>query len=121
IACSRIRRVCTIGQAPFCLIVSRALEQRIALEFAFDIGGKVQIGELQQLDGLHQLRRHHEGMALPKFESLGKRHGRYSAAFLLTTVTDRVALSVGPLLAYGVPGVMYTRTRGRSLRVEQRG
>ena len=30
--------------------------------------------ELQQLDGLHQLRRHDERVALPDFESLSKRH-----------------------------------------------
>ena len=51
-----------------------ALQQRIALELAFHIGRQVEIGELQQLDGLHQLRRHHERLALPEFESLRKRH-----------------------------------------------
>ena len=50
------------------------LQQRIALELALHISRKVQVGELQQLDGLHQLRRHHERVALTDFESLGKRH-----------------------------------------------
>ena len=51
-----------------------ALQQRIALQFAFHIGGEVEIRELQQLDGLHQLRRHHQSLALAEFESLGQRH-----------------------------------------------
>ena len=51
-----------------------ALQQRIALQFAFHIGGEIEIGELQQLDGLHQLRRHHQSLALAEFESLGERH-----------------------------------------------
>jgi len=50
------------------------LQQRIALELALHVSRKVQVGELQQLDGLHQLRRHHERVALTDFESLGKRH-----------------------------------------------
>jgi hypothetical protein len=29
---------------------------------------------LQQLDGLHQLRRHHQGLALADLQSLGQRH-----------------------------------------------
>ena len=51
-----------------------ALQQRIALQFAFHIGGQIEIRELQQLDGLHQLRRHHQSLALAEFESLRKRH-----------------------------------------------
>ena len=50
------------------------LEQRIALELGVDIGDEVEVGELQQLDGLHQLRRHHQRLALPDLESLGQRH-----------------------------------------------
>ena len=50
------------------------LEQRVALELGVDIGDQVEIGELQQLDGLHQLRRHHQRLALPDLESLGQRH-----------------------------------------------
>src|SRR6266568_890602 len=67
-----------IGRAPLSLALAVALagllEQRIALELVVDIGGEIQIGELQQLDGLHQLRRHHQRVALPKFESLRERH-----------------------------------------------
>ena len=59
---------------PLSVAVSDPFQQRIALEFPLHIGREVQIGELQQLDGLHQLRRHHERMALPNFKSLGKRH-----------------------------------------------
>ncbi len=45
-----------------------SVEQGVALQFGLDIGDEVEIGELQQLDGLHQLRRHHQGLALPKLE-----------------------------------------------------
>ena len=51
-----------------------ALEQRILFELPFDIGGQIQVGELQQLDGLHQLRRHHERLALPHLQSLRQCH-----------------------------------------------
>jgi hypothetical protein len=71
-----IRRGFATGRASFALAFSRSLEQRIALEFALNISGQIEVGELQQLDGLHQLRRHHERMALPDFESLGERHWR---------------------------------------------
>ena len=33
-------------------------------------GAQIEIGELQQLDGLHQLRRHDQRLALPNLESL---------------------------------------------------
>ena len=48
-----------------------SVEQGVALQFGLDIGDEVEIGELQQLDGLHQLRRHHQGLALPELKSLG--------------------------------------------------
>ena len=41
-----------------------AIEERIALELGFDIGDKIEIGELKQLDRLHQLRGHHQQLAL---------------------------------------------------------
>src|SRR5262249_60501838 len=71
-----VRRGFTIGYAPlpFPITLTHPVEQRIALELPLHIGGKIEIGELQQLDGLHHLRRHHERMALPDFEALGKRH-----------------------------------------------
>ena len=65
----------SVGDIAGPVVLSSSLEQRIAFELPFHIRRQVQIGELQQLDGLHQLRRHYEGMALPKLESLGKRHG----------------------------------------------
>ena len=40
--------------------VAGTLQQRISLQFFLDKGRKVQIGQLQQLDRLHQLRRHHQ-------------------------------------------------------------
>ena len=65
----RLARLARLARA-----LAGALQQRIALEFAFHIGRQIEIGELQQLDGLHQLRRHHERLALPEFESLRERH-----------------------------------------------
>ena len=55
-------------------VFGAAVEQRIALELGFHIGDQIEIGELQQLDRLHQLRRHHQRLALPDLESLRKRH-----------------------------------------------
>jgi hypothetical protein len=52
-----------------------ALEQRILLQLALDIGRELQIRQLQQLDSLLQLRRHHERLGLAEIESLGQRHG----------------------------------------------
>ena len=43
-----------------------ALEQRVPLQFAFHIGLQLQVGELQQLDGLLQLGRDHQPLALSK-------------------------------------------------------
>ncbi len=48
-----------------------AIKQRISLELLLDIGGELEIGELQQLDGLLQLGRHHQGLPLAKLKSLG--------------------------------------------------
>ena len=41
-----------------------ALQQRIALQFFLDKGRQIEIGQLQQLDGLHQLRGHHQRLGL---------------------------------------------------------
>ena len=51
-------------------ILAAALEQRVLLKLAFHVGGQIEIGELQQLDGLHQLRRHDERLALSYLKSL---------------------------------------------------
>ena len=77
--------------------LAAALEQRIALQLGLDIAGEIEIGQLQQLDGLHQLRRHHQRLALPELESLGKRHN---------------ACSTGPNLAYPVRVPVYTSSPG---------
>jgi hypothetical protein len=39
-------------------------EQGIALQFLFDERRQVEIGQLKQLDRLHQLRRHHQRLGL---------------------------------------------------------
>ena len=46
--------------------VAGAVEQRVPFELFFDEGGEVEIGQLQQLDRLHQLRRHHQRLGLAK-------------------------------------------------------
>src|SRR5262249_29043864 len=103
---------------------SISLEQRIAFEFPFDICGKIEVGELQQLDGLHQLRRHYEGMALPKLESLGKCHGAFWAGGCPAQPNRSQARGAfGPIFAYRLPGPLYTRIRrqARSAQGEARG
>ncbi len=49
-------------------------QERIALQLALDIGLELHVRELQQLDGLLQLRRDDQALALPKLESCAKRH-----------------------------------------------
>ena len=44
--------------------VAGALQQRISLQFLLDKGRQIEIGQLQQLDRLHQLRRHHQRLRL---------------------------------------------------------
>ena len=44
--------------------VAGPLQQRIALELLLDEGRQIEIGQLQQLDRLHQLRRHHQRLGL---------------------------------------------------------
>ncbi len=56
-----------------CLV---AFQQGVALEFLLDEGGDLQIGELQQLDRLTKLRRHHQRLAVAKIEARADRHAR---------------------------------------------
>jgi hypothetical protein len=51
-----------------------AFQQRVALQLLLDEGGGFQIGELQQLDRLPQLRRHHERLGLTQIETRTDRH-----------------------------------------------
>ena len=91
----------TVGSAARRWLVFRAtLKQRIALELGFDIGRKVKIRQLKQLDGLHQLRRHHQRLALPDLESLGQRHTglRGLVRFLLLRITSLIGHSPAVLL-----------------------
>ena len=78
-----------------------ALEQRVLFELPFDIGGQIQVRELQQLDGLHQLRRHHERLALAHLQSLSQCHPERR--------------SIGPFLAYLILTALYTALRYKSL------
>ena len=52
-----------------------AFEQRVALQLLLHEGGHFLVGELQQLDGLTQLRRHHQTLRLPEFQPRSHRHG----------------------------------------------
>ncbi len=54
------------------------LEQRIAFEFGVDKGLEFHVGHLQQFDGLLQLRRHDQGLALAHIEPLMQCHGGFS-------------------------------------------
>jgi len=58
------------------LLAFLRVEQRIALQLVIEEGGKLQIGELQQLDRLKELRSHHQRLALPKIKARPKSHGR---------------------------------------------
>ena len=55
-------------------VAVNSLQQRVALELRFHIGGKVEMGELEQLDRLQQLRRHHQGLPLAHLQPLHQRH-----------------------------------------------
>ena len=44
--------------------VTGPIQQRIALQFLLDESGQVEVRQLQQLDRLHQLRRHHQRLRL---------------------------------------------------------
>jgi hypothetical protein len=67
-------RIGNFGRRLLPIGVVGTFQQRIAFELTLDIVGQVEIRQLQQLDGLHQLRRHNERLALPEFKALGKRH-----------------------------------------------
>lgn len=51
-----------------------ALEQRIALEFTLDEILEFEMRQLQKLDRLQQLRRHHQGLALAQLHARHHRH-----------------------------------------------
>ncbi len=53
-----------------------AFQQRVALQLLLDEGVDLDIGVLQQLDRLTQLRRHDQGLALAQVETGGDRHGQ---------------------------------------------
>ncbi len=61
------------------VVVTGALEQRVFFELDFHVGGEIKAGELQQLDGLHQLRRHHQRLRLAELQSLRQRHKGFPA------------------------------------------
>ena len=42
----------------------RAFEERITLKLLLDVSGEIEVRELQQLDRLLQLRRHHQMLPL---------------------------------------------------------
>ena len=83
-------------------VIGAVVEQRIALEFRVDIGRQVEIGELQQLDGLHQLRRHYQRLGLADLQSLGERHfgaARLGPILASSFYSILAAALLGPLRA----------------------
>ena len=56
-------------------VVARALgEQGVLFEFLLDVGGELEMRELQQLDGLLKLRRHCQGLARSQDETRTDTH-----------------------------------------------
>ena len=51
-----------------------AFQQRVALELFLDKGGDLEIGELEQLDGLTQLRRHHQRLRVSELQPWSECH-----------------------------------------------
>ena len=47
-------------------LVIGPFQQGVTLEFLLDEGREIEIGQLQQLDRLHQLRRHDQRLRLPE-------------------------------------------------------
>ena len=88
------------------LALAGAFEQGVAFELPFHVSGQIQVRELQQLDGLHQLRRHHERLALAHFKSRRQCHG---------------CTRVGPVLAYPFRDKLYTDLLWQSLMGLSRG
>ncbi len=85
-----------LGRGGRPVLVVGPLQQRVALQLAFHIGGQIEAGELQQLDGLHQLRRHHQRLGLAKLQSLRQSHsgfpaGNWSDSCLLFLITGSAA------------------------------
>ena len=64
---SALGRAARSATAPAPLLL--ALEERVLLELALDVGRQLEIAQLQQLDRLLQLRRHHQSLALTHIQS----------------------------------------------------
>ena len=72
-----------------------ALQQRILLQLLFAILGKLDVRQLQQLDRLLQLRRHHQRLALADLQPLRQRHGPPRILTARTVRPDRRAARRG--------------------------
>ena len=72
----QIERLGIAAQRLSRLVVLRLLagQQRIAIELLLKKGLELKVGQLQQLDGLLQLRGHDQTLALAKFQSCSDRH-----------------------------------------------
>ena len=75
-----VKALAQMFSPPFRMVLAKSIGLALILIILFGIG-------------LHQLRRHHQRVALPDFQSLGERH---------------IASKNGPLLAYLLPGPLYT-------------
>jgi hypothetical protein len=62
---------CALAAAP-----SPDSSRWIGLQLLLDEFDQLDVRQLQQLDGLLQLRRHYQGLGLTKLEAWGDRHGR---------------------------------------------
>ena len=51
-----------------------AHQKRVTLDLGLDVFGKLDVGELKQLDGLLQLRRHDKGLTLSQLQAMRERH-----------------------------------------------
>ena len=49
-------------------------QQRVTLDLGLDVFGKFDVGELEQLDRLLQLRRHDKGLTLSQLQAMRERH-----------------------------------------------
>jgi hypothetical protein len=61
------------------LVARRFDQQRVGLELALDVAGQFQLRELQQLDRLLQLRRHHQRLSLAQLQARREAHRSWIA------------------------------------------
>ncbi len=73
---------------PAALFGVLALEQRVPFELSLDEARKLEVGKLQELDRLLELRRHHQTVGLAEFELCGDRHYPNAPAINFTQILN---------------------------------